>query len=57
MTDIADRQPHIVINMSDKVHVINIADLRRLAIGYDWLGDDKEIIMVLSKAIIDLTER
>ena len=51
---LADKQPAIVINMGDCVHVISVVTLRQLANGEQYNGDVNEFIRLLSKALVDL---
>lgn len=52
---IADRQPAIVVNMGDSVHVISIVTLRQLANGEQYNGEADELIRILSRALVDLS--
>lgn len=51
---LADKQPAIVINTGDCVHVISVVTLRQLANGEPYNGDVNEFIRLLSKALVDL---
>lgn len=53
---LADKQPAIVINMGDCVHVISVVTLRQLANGEPYNGDVNEFIRILSRALVDLIE-
>lgn len=53
---ISDRQPAIVVNMGDCVHVISIVTLRKLANGEQYNGEPDELIRILSRALVDLSE-
>jgi len=53
---IEDRQPAIVINMGDCVHVISVVTLRQLANGEHYNGEVNEFIQILSRALVDLIE-
>jgi hypothetical protein len=53
---IADRQPAIVVNMGDYVHVISIVTLRQLANGEQYNGEADELIRILSRALVDLID-
>ena len=53
---IADRQPAIVVNMGDCVHVISIVTLRQLANGEQYNGEADELIRILSRALVDLSD-
>ena len=53
---IADRQPAIVVSMGDCVHVISIVTLRQLANGEPYNGEADELIRILSRALVDLSE-
>lgn len=52
---IADRQPAIVVNMGDCVHVISVVTLRQLANGEPYNGEAGELIRILSRALVDLS--
>jgi len=56
MNDITKNMPHYVVNLGDKVHVICIADIRRLANGECYRGDAQEMIRLLATIIKDLSE-
>ena len=56
IADIREQQPHVVINTGDSVHVIAIADLRRLANGETYRGEQAEMIQVLAKALVDVID-
>lgn len=51
---LADKQPAIVINMGDSVHVISIVTLRQLASGEPYNGEPDELFRILSRALVDL---
>jgi len=51
---LADKQPAIVINTGDCVHVISIVTLRQLANGELYNGEPDELIKILSRALVDL---
>ena len=51
--NLADRQPAIVINMGDTVHVVSLVTLRLLARGEEYGGDVDQLIRVLAKFIVD----
>ena len=53
---LADRQPAIVINMGDTVHVVSLVTLRLLARGEDYGGDVDEMIRLLATALVDLID-
>lgn len=53
---IADRQPAIVVNTGDSVHVISIVTLRQLANGEQYNGEADELIRILSRALVDLSD-
>jgi len=55
MSDITENMPHIVVNLGDKVHVICIADIRRLANGECYRGDAQEMIRLLATIVKDLS--
>lgn len=50
ITDIAERQPHIVIDASDSVHVISLAQIRDIARGN---GGYDEITRLLAIIVLD----
>ena len=51
--NLSDRQPAIVINMGDTVHVVSLVTLRLLARGEPFEGDADEFIKLLAKFIVD----
>lgn len=53
---LADKQPAIVVNIGDCVHVISVVTLRQLANGEPYNGEANEFIRVLSRALVDLIE-
>lgn len=53
---IADRQPAIVVKMGGCVHVISIVTLRQLANGEQYNGEADELIRILSRALVDLSD-
>ena len=53
---IADRQPAILVDMGDCVHVISIVTLGQLANGEPYNGEAGELIRILSRALVDLSE-
>jgi hypothetical protein len=53
---LADKQPAIVINTGDCVHVVSVVTLRQLANGEKYNGDTNEFIRILSRALVDLIE-
>ena len=53
-TNINELQPHFVVNLGDKVHVICVSDIRRLANGECYRGDEQEMIRLLATVIKDL---
>ena len=53
---ITDRQPAILVNMGDGVHVISIVTLRQLANGEPYNGEAGELIRILSKALVDFND-
>lgn len=53
---ITDRQPAILVNMGDSVHVIPLSLLRMLASGEDYNGEAGEFIRILSRALVDLSD-
>ena len=54
--NLSDRQPAIVINMGDTVHVVSLVTLRLLARGEEYGGDVDEMIRLLAKALVDLID-
>ena len=56
MIDITKNMPHYVVNLGDKVHVICIADIRRLANGECYRGDKADMIRLLATIIKDLSD-
>jgi hypothetical protein len=54
--NLADRQPAIVINMGDTVHVVSMVTLRLLARGEEYGGDVDEMIRLLATAIVQLMD-
>ena len=55
MNDITKNMPHFVVNLGDKVHVICVADIRRLANGECYRGDEQEMIRLLANIVKDLS--
>lgn len=53
---LADRQPAIVINMGDTVHVVSMVTLRLLARGEPYEGDCDMLIQLLARALVDLID-
>lgn len=56
MSDLSERQPHIVVVLPDGVHVLCLADIRRLAQGLPYHGDKAQMIQILATAVKDLAE-
>lgn len=54
--NLSDRQPAIVINMGDTVHVLSIVTIRRLANGEPYEGDCDTMIQLLARALVDLID-
>jgi hypothetical protein len=54
--NLADRQPAIVINMGDTVHVVSIVTLRLLARGEPYEGDCDMLIQLLARALVDFID-
>jgi hypothetical protein len=56
MTDLSERQPHIVVVLPDGVHVLCLTDIRRLAQGLPYHGDKAIMIQILATALRDLID-
>ena len=54
MIELNDRQPHFVVQLPGEVHVICIADIRRLSQGEYYSGDTDKMIQLLSTIVKDL---
>ena len=54
MIELNDRQPHFVVQLPGEVHVICIADIRRLSQGEYYSGDSAKMIQLLATIIKDL---
>ena len=57
MNNINELQPHFVVNLGDTVHTICLADIRRLANGECYRGDEQEMIRLLATVIKDMNLR
>jgi hypothetical protein len=54
--NLSDRQPAIVINMGDTVHVVSMVTLRLLARGEEYEGCCDTMIQLLARALVDLID-
>jgi hypothetical protein len=54
--NLSGRQPAIVINMGDTVHVVSLVTLRLLARGEPFEGDCDMLIQLLARALVDLID-
>ena len=54
MENITELMPHFVVELPGSVHVICIADIRRLANGEYYSGDSAKMIQLLATIIKDL---
>lgn len=54
MENITELMPHFVVELTGEVHVICIADIRRLSQGEYYSGDSAKMIQLLSTIIKDL---
>ena len=54
--NLSDRQPAIVINMGETVHVVSLVTLRLLARGEPYEGDCDMLIQLLARALVDLID-
>jgi hypothetical protein len=54
--NLAERQPAIVINMVDTVHVVSLVTLRLLARGEPYEGCCDTMIQLLARALVDLID-
>jgi len=56
MENITELMPHFVVELPGEVHVICIADVRRLANGEYYSGDSAKMIQLLSTIVKDLAD-
>ena len=56
MENITELMPHFVVELPGSVHVICIADIRRLANGEYYSGDSAKMIQLLATIIKDLAD-
>ena len=54
MENITELMPHFVVELPGEVHVICIADIRRLSQGEIYTGDTDKMIQLLATIIKDL---
>lgn len=54
MENITELMPHFVVELPGEVHVICIADIRRLSQGEYYSGDSAKMIQLLSIIVKDL---
>lgn len=54
MENITELMPHFVVELPGEVHVICIADIRRMANGEYYSGDTQKMIQLLATIIKDL---
>ena len=54
MNDIAKNMPHFVVRIDDSIHNICVADIRRMANGECYRGDEQQMIRLLAAVIKDL---
>ncbi len=53
---LTEKLPHLVVKLPDAVHVLCIADIRRLANGEAYHGDKDLLIQVLARAVLNLAQ-
>jgi hypothetical protein len=54
--NITELMPHFVVELPNEVHVICIADIRRLANGEHYCGDAVKMIQLLATIIKDVSD-
>lgn len=56
MDSITELMPHFVVELPGEIHVICIADIRRLANGEHYSGDAVKMIQLLATIIKDVSD-
>ena len=56
MTNLSEHQPHVVVPIQGEVHVLCVADIRRLASGLPYNGKAAIMIQILATALKDLID-